>query len=115
MSLKKRYSCIFISKEKEKNPLYFELTILDKDLNNIVSQVNKEFDLNFKISSSHVDENFGILLKDNLTYDDSDILYICHSANLDIYIKNKQELINKSNLEQMLSLFLKFIKDKKLK
>ena len=92
MSLKKRYSCIFIPSDKSKKPLYFELTLIDKDLNNIVSQINKEFNLNFKINNSNIDENYGILLKDNSLNENSNIIYICHSANLDTFVKNNQNL-----------------------
>ena len=114
MRLRNRYSCIYICKEKEKKPIYFELSIKDKDLNNIVSQINKEFDINFKINNSNVDENYGILLKDNVKNKDSNILYICHSANLDNFVNNNKDLLNKNNLEQMLYLFMEFFKVKNL-
>ena len=110
MRLRNRYSCIYICKEKEKKPIYFELSIKDKDLNNIVSQINKEFNIDFKINNSKVDENYGILLKDN----SSNILYICHSANLDNFVNNNKDLLNKNNLEQMLYLFMEFVKVKNL-
>ena len=112
MRLRNRYSCIYICKEKEKKPIYFELSIKDKDLNNIVSQINKEFDISFKINNSNVDENYGILLKDNVKNNDSNILYICHSANLDNFVNNNKDLLNKNNLEQMLYLFMEFVKVK---
>lgn len=115
MSFKKRYSCIFIPSDKAKKPLYFELTLIDKDLNNIVSQINTEFNLNFKINNSNIDENYGILLKDNSLNENSNIIYICHSSNLDTFVKNSQNLTDKTYLEQMLSLFIKFIKDKNIK
>jgi hypothetical protein len=114
MRLRNRYSCIYICKEKEKKPLYFELSIIDKDLNNIVSQINKEFNLDFIINTSSVDENYGILLKDDKIKEDSNILYICHSANLDNFVENNKELHNKNNLEQMIYLFMEFVKVKNL-
>ena len=114
MRLRNRYSCIYICKEKEIKPIYFELSIIDKDLNNIVSQINKEFNINFKINNSFVDENYGILLKDNKFKDDSNILYICHCANLDNFINNNKDLLNKNNLEQMIYLFMEFVKVKNL-
>lgn len=114
MRLRNRYSCIYICKKKEKKPIYFELSIKDKDLNNIVSQINKEFNIEFKINNSNVDENYGILLKDNVKNNDSNILYICHSANLDNFINNNKDLLNKNNLEQMLYLFMEFVKVRNL-
>ena len=39
MRLRNRYSCIYICKETEIKPIYFELSIKDKDLDNIVSQI----------------------------------------------------------------------------
>jgi len=114
MRSRNRYSCIYICKEEGKKPIYFELSIMDKDLNNIVSQINKEFDINFKINNSFVDENYGILLKDNVYKDDSNILYICHSANLDNFVDNKKDLLDKNNLEQMIYLFMEFVKVKNL-
>jgi len=114
MRLRNRYSCIYICKDKEIKPIYFELSIIDKDLNNIVSQINKEFNINFKINNSLVDENYGILLKDNVYKDDSNILYICHSANLDNFVDNKKDLLDKNNLEQMIYLFMEFVKVKNL-
>jgi len=114
MRLRNRYSCIYICKEKDKKPIYFELSLKDKDINNIVSQINKEFDINFKINNSNVDENYGILLKDNVKNIESNILYICHSANLDNFVDNNKDLSNKNNLEQMLYLFMEFVKVKNL-
>ena len=114
MRLRNRYSCIYICKDKEKKPIYFELSVKDKDLNNIVSQINKEFDINFKINNSYADDNYGILLKDNVKNNDSNILYICHSANLDNFVSNNKDLLNKNNLEQMLYLFMEFVKVKNL-
>ena len=114
MRLRNRYSCIYIFKEKEKKPIYFEASIIDKDLNNIVSQINKEFNINFKIVNSLIDENYGILLKDNVNKDDSNILFICHSANLDKFVGNNKELEKKNNLEQMIYLFMEFVKVKNI-
>lgn len=114
MRLRNRYSCIYICKEKGKKPIYFELSVKDKDLNNIVSQINKEFNIDFRINNSNVDENYGILLKDNVKNNDSNILYICHSANLDKFVDNNIDLLNKNNLEQMLYLFMEFVKVKNL-
>ena len=114
MRLRNRYSCIYICREKEKKPIYFELSVKDKDLNNIVSQINKEFNIDFRINNSNVDENYGILLKDNVKNNDSNILYICHSANLDKFVDNNKDLLNKNNLEQMLYLFMEFVKVKNL-
>ena len=114
MRSRNRYSCIYICKAEDKKPIYFELSLMDKDLNNIVSQINKEFNINFKVNNSFVDENYGILLKDNVYKDDSNILYICHSANLDNFVDNKKDLLDKNNLEQMIYLFMEFVKVKNL-
>ena len=121
MSLKRRYSCTYISHEIE-NMLYFELTLHNKDLNNIVLQINKEFNLDFKIDNSYIDENYGILLlnkTDNLNLNmnnivNGNILFITHFANLDEYVKSNENLKNKTNLDQILSLCMNFIIIKKL-
>ena len=121
MSLKRRYSCIYISHEIE-NMLYFELTLHNKDLNNIVLQINKEFNLDFKIDNSYIDENYGILLlnkTDNLNLNmnnivNGNILFITHYANLDEYIKSNDNVKNKKNLDQIFSLCMNFVIGKNL-
>jgi len=121
MSLKRRYSCIYIPHETN-NMLYFELTLHNKDLNNIVLQINKEFNLDFKIDNSYIDDNYGILLLNktnnlNLNMDNKvngNILFITHFANLDEYVKSNENLKNKTNLDQILSLCMNFVTVKKL-
>jgi len=121
MSLKRRYSCIYISHEID-NMLYFELTLHNKDLNNIVLQINKEFNLDFKIDNSYIDENYGILLlnkTDNLNLNmnnivNGNILFITHYANLDEYIKSNYTVKNKTNLDQIFSLCMNFVIAKNL-
>ncbi len=122
MSLKRRYGCIYIPQDTN-DILYFELTLHNKDLNNIVLQINKEFNLNFVINKSYIDDKYGILLLNN-TEDvnlninkkeiKANILFITHSANLDEYVKSSDLLKDKSNLQQILSLCLKFIINKEL-
>jgi hypothetical protein len=86
--------------------------LIDKNLNRLISQINKEFNINFKINKSFIDENYGILLIDNYIYEHSNMLYICHSANLEKVIIN--DLKNKNNLEKMIYLFMEFIKVKNI-
>ena len=117
MSLKRRYGCLYIPNDTT-NMLYFELTLHNKDLNNIVSQINKEFNLEFKICESFIDDNFGILLFDrtnnkniNITKKEinANILFITHSANLDEYVKTNDLLKDKTNLQQIFCLCNNFI------
>ena len=117
MSLKRRYGCVYIPCEST-DMLYFELTLHNKDLNNIVLQINKEFNLDFKIDKSYIDDNYGILLLNNMnkrnvnvTKKDitGNILFITHSANLDEYVKSNEMLKEYTNLQQIFSLCMKFI------
>ena len=115
MSLRKRYCCIYVPCDSN-NILYFELTLNDKDLKNIVLQINNEFNLDFKINKSFIDDKYGILLQDNCTKKNenfkniiSNILFISHFSNLDNYVKNNIQLLDKSNSEQILSLCYSFI------
>ena len=114
MRFRNRYSCIYIFREKVNKPIYFELSLIDKDLNRIISQINKEFNIDFKINKSYIDENYGILLIDNYIYENSNMLYICHCANLEKVINKNNYLKNKNNLEQMIYLFMEFIKFKNI-
>lgn len=114
MRFRNRYRCIYIFKEKIKKPIYFELRLIDKNLNRLISQINKEFNIDFKINKSYIDENYGILLIDNYIYENSNMLYICHSANLEKVINKNNYLKNKNNLDQMIYLFMKFIKVKNI-
>ncbi len=114
MRFRNRYSCIYIYREKVNKPIYFELSLIDKDLNRIISQINKEFNIDFKINKSYIDENYGILLLDNYIYEFSNIIYICHCANLENVISKNNNLKNKNNLEQMIYLFNEFIKFKNI-
>lgn len=121
MSLKRRYGCIYIPHETN-NMLYFELTLHNKNLNNIVLQINKEFNLDFTIDNSYIDENYGILLLNktnncNLNMDkkvNGNILFITHSANLDEYVKSNDFLKDKANLDQIFNLCMNFIISKDL-
>jgi|SaaInlStandDraft_6_1057023.scaffolds.fasta_scaffold08004_2 hypothetical protein len=117
MSLKRRYGCLYIPCELP-DMLYFELSLYNKDLNNIVLQINKEFDLEFKIDKSIIDDNHGILLLNNtkskninITKRDinANLLFITHSANLDEYVKSNEILEDQTNLNQMFSLCIQFI------
>ena len=112
MRFRNRYRCIYIFRERIKKPIYFELRLINKNLNRLISQINKEFNINFKINKSFIDENYGILLIDNYIYEHSNMLYICHSANLEKVIIN--DLKNKNNLEKMIYLFMEFIKVKNI-
>jgi len=122
MSLKRRYGCLYIPCESS-DMLYFELSLYNKDLNNIVSQINNEFNLNFKINKSYIDDNHGILLLNNTDNNNinitkmninANILFITHSANLDEYVKSNEILKDKTNLQQMFSLCINFVSIKKL-
>ena len=115
MRFRNRYSCIYIFNEKIKKPIYFELCLIDKNLNKIISEINKEFNIDFKIIKSYIHENYGIILIDNYFYEYSNILYMCHCANLEKVINKNNNLKNKNNLEQMIYLFMKFIKVKNIK
>ena len=117
MSLKRRYACIHIPSSTT-DMLYFELTLHNKDLNNIVLQLNKEFNLKFKIEKYIIDDNHGILLLNNtkskninITKRDinANLLFITHSANLDEYVKSNEILEDQTNLNQMFSLCIQFI------
>ncbi len=117
MSLKRRYGCLYIPCELS-DMLYFELSLYNKDLNNIVLQINNEFNLEFKIDKSIVDDNHGILLLNNtdskninITKRDinANILFITHSSNLDEYVKSNEILEDQTNLNQMFSLCIQFI------
>ena len=114
MRFRNRYSCIYIFNKKIKKPIYFELCLIDKNLNKIISQINKEFNIDFKINKSYIDENYGILLIDNYFYENSNILYMCHCANLEKIINKKHNLKNKNNLEQMIYLLMEFIRVKNI-
>ena len=115
MSLKKRYCCVYIPYDSI-NILYFELTLNKKNLKNIVLQINNEFNINFEICKSTINDQYGILLQDksnkinqkfkNINYN---IIFISHLSNLDNYVKNNIKLVNKSNLEQIISLCYSFI------
>jgi len=101
--------------------LYFELTLHNKDLNNIVLQLNKEFNLNFVICKSYIDDKFGILLLDgtldkniNIASEEivGNVIFITHSSNLDEYVKRNDLLKDSTNSQQIVSLCSDFIATK---
>jgi hypothetical protein len=120
MSLKRRYACIHIPSSTT-DMLYFELTLHNKDLNNIVLQLNKEFNLNFVICKSYIDDKFGILLLDgtldkniNIASEEivGNVIFITHSSNLDEYVKRNDLLKDSTNSQQIVSLCSDFIATK---
>lgn len=117
MSFKKRYSCVYIPSDSN-DLFYFELTLNNKDLNNIVYHINSEFNVNFIIDKSFIDDNYGILLLNNTNTPNlkiknkclnANLLFITHAANLDDYVKKNDPLKDKANLDQIYCLLNEFI------
>ena len=104
MSFKNRYCCIYISNN---NNLYFEINILNKNINDIISQINNELNIDFKIKDYEIDDKYGILFRDF-----NDILFICHNSNLKNHLNLNNHLNNKTNTEQILDLYNLFISKK---
>ena len=117
MSFKKRYSCVYVPSDSN-DLFYFELTLNNKDLNNIVYHINSEFNVNFIIDKSFINENYGILLVNHSSTQNlkiknklimANLLFITHAANLDDYVKKNDNLKDKTNLDQIYFLLNEFI------
>ena len=120
MNLNKRYCCIYLPYNNDN--IYFELIIHNKDMNEIISNINKELNINFKIHSSYLDDHLGLLFQDdvynknkNIDVINGNLLFICHYANLEKYVKFNSYLNNKSNNEIILDLCRNFILFKNIK
>lgn len=115
MNLNKRYCCLYLPSDSSN--VYFELLIYNKDMNDIIDRINKELKINFKIQSSYLDDNLGLLLQDNINDKENtniniingDLLFICHYANLEKYVNLNSHLGNKSNEEIIFDLCKNFI------
>ena len=60
MNLNKRYCCKYLPYDSEGT--YFEIIIYNKDMNEIISKINEELSINFKVDNSYLDDNLGLLL-----------------------------------------------------
>ena len=115
MNLNKRYCCLYLPNDSDN--IYFELLVYNKDMNDIIHRINKELKIDFKIINSYLDDNLGLLLQDNIidiensniSIINGNLLFICHYANLEKYVKINSHLSNKSNEDKIFDLCKNFI------
>lgn len=120
MNLNKRYCCNYLPYDSEGT--YFEIIIYNKDMNEIINKINEELSINFKVDNSYLDDNLGLLLQDesgivnnNIPMVKGNLLFICHYANLEKYVKVNSYLNDKTNNEVIFHLCKNFILFKNVK
>lgn len=103
---KNRYCCLF-STNNINNNIYFELDLKDKNIINIIKQINIELNINFIINKSYIDDNYGILVSNKNNKDQNiEYLFITHCENLKKFILKNEILKDNSNKFQMYQFLL---------
>lgn len=99
MNKKNRYCCLLMPCNIIEECKYFEIELQIKDLKRIVTDINKEMNVNFDSTTAIINDKYGILIYDNTVIENQYIsklgkikrygkcLLITHNANLNDFLK----------------------------
>ena len=115
MDTNNRYCCLLMPCDIKNQCNYFEIDLQVKSLKKIIGEINKELNTNFISSSALIDDNYGIILYDNIDEEnqyiyklgrikrDGQCLLISHMSNFDRFIKSSNINIYDDKCIKMIS------------